>query len=88
MSSSGPLVVDLAGVTFMDCAGMRPLLAARRRLGDDLQLRNVPPRIERLFRLAGVHGFLVGARVPVAPLLPPGGGDRARRGGATPPPGT
>jgi len=58
------VVVDLRDVTFMDCAGMRPLLAARRRLGPALHVQAVPRRVARLFRLADVDQYLLGARTP------------------------
>lgn len=37
-ATTGDVVVDLSGVTFMDCSGLAPLLEARARLGDRLWL--------------------------------------------------
>jgi anti-anti-sigma factor len=55
-----PLVVDLGDVTFMDCAGMRPLMQARQRLGRSLWVQAVPLRIASMFHLAQVHDHLLG----------------------------
>ena len=52
------LVLDLSGVTFMDCAGLRPVLRGRDRLGHRLCLRAVPARVLRLLILADVAGSL------------------------------
>ena len=48
------VVVDLSAVTFMDCAGLRPLLEARRDLGPRLRLRRLPGALVRLLQLTGV----------------------------------
>jgi anti-sigma B factor antagonist len=48
------LVIDLAGVSFMDSSGLRNLLAASRRAkqrGSDLVLRNVGPVVWRLLEI-------------------------------------
>jgi len=58
------VVVDLRDVTFMDCAGMRPLLAARRQLGTALHVQAVPRPVARLFRVAAVDEYLLGAATP------------------------
>ncbi len=52
--ASGRVVVDLSGVTFMDCAGLGPLLEAEARLGGRLLLRGVPPSVFDLLRLTGL----------------------------------
>ena len=52
------LVLDLSGVTFMDCAGLQPILRGRNRLGHRLCLRAVPARVLRLLILADVVGSL------------------------------
>jgi len=52
------LVLDLSGVTFMDCAGQQPILRGRNRLGHRLYLRAVPARVLRLLILADVAGSL------------------------------
>lgn len=51
---TGVVVVDLAGVTFMDCAGLRPLREARHQLGPRLQLWAVSRPVLRLLRLTGL----------------------------------
>jgi anti-sigma B factor antagonist len=45
------VIVDLRGVTFIDCAALGVLIRARNRLGDRLWLRNVPPAVTRLLDL-------------------------------------
>ena len=52
------IIIDLTAVSFMDCAGMRPILQCRARLAERLYLRGVQPRVARLFDLAGVPGIL------------------------------
>lgn len=52
------VVLDLAGLRFMDSTGLRVLIRARSeaKVGRwDLYLRNVPPNVQRLFRISGVH---------------------------------
>jgi len=46
--------VDLRAVTFMDCAGMWPLLQAREALGDRLCLWNPSPTVTRLLDLTSL----------------------------------
>jgi hypothetical protein len=67
--SSGRVIVDLSGVTFMDCSGLGPLLEAEARLGGRLSLRRVPPMVTALLHLAGLqarfgiaHDAIVGER--------------------------
>jgi Anti-anti-sigma regulatory factor (antagonist of anti-sigma factor) len=42
------IVLDMSAVTFMDCAGLRPLIEARLRLGGRLILRGLQPKVARL----------------------------------------
>jgi anti-sigma B factor antagonist len=52
------VVLDLAGLRFMDSTGLRVLMHARSEAKAgrwDLYLRNVPPNVQRLFRISGVH---------------------------------
>jgi anti-anti-sigma factor len=48
------IVVDLSGVTFMDCSGLRPLLEVQERIGDRLRLENLPRQVSRLLQLTGL----------------------------------
>ena len=48
------MVLDLSEVTYMDCAGLAPMLAARARLGDRFWLRGLQPPVTRLLQLAGL----------------------------------
>jgi anti-anti-sigma factor len=47
-------VVELSEVTFMDCAGLAPLLDAHARLGNRLRLCDLPRAVSELLRLAGL----------------------------------
>jgi anti-anti-sigma factor len=48
------VIVDLSGVTFMDCSTVTPLLEARQRFGPRLLLRRPSPAALRLLRLTGL----------------------------------
>jgi stage II sporulation protein AA (anti-sigma F factor antagonist) len=55
------VVVDLAELKFMDSTGLRVLLRARAAADEgrwEINLRNVPPTIRRLFDMTGVHAAL------------------------------
>jgi anti-anti-sigma factor len=58
----GPeLVLDLGGVTFMDCTGINLLLATRRRArlaGGWLQVINAAPAVTRIIALTGLRQVL------------------------------
>lgn len=53
------VVVDLGGVEYLGCAGLRPLLEARRRFGDRLRLRRVGPAVLRLLELCDLSTSFV-----------------------------
>lgn len=55
--TSATVAVDLAGVTFMSCAGIAPLVEARGHLGPRLHLRAASPAVNRLLRLTGLTGY-------------------------------
>lgn len=61
-------VVHVGDVTFMDCSGLGPLLEARARLGERLQLSNQPRAVSELVRLIGLTALF-----PVDHLAPPDG---------------
>ena len=55
------VVVDLTELKFMDSTGLRVLLRARVAAEEgrwEINLRNVPPTIRRLFDMTGVHAAL------------------------------
>ncbi len=57
----GTVVLDLAGVTFMDSSGLGTLVRARNRLlseGGALLVRDPSKRVRRLFELTGLTEFL------------------------------
>jgi anti-anti-sigma factor len=51
------LEVDMSGVSFMDCSGLRVLVAIKERLhqqGGMLVLTNAVPRVDRLLSIVGL----------------------------------
>jgi anti-sigma B factor antagonist len=73
-SGSTHLVVDVAGVTFMDCAALRVLLRARRASlarGGQLTLAAVPRSVRALLALTGAEEL-------IGPEQTPGIGSTAR----------
>ena len=58
------LALDLSGVTFMDCAGINVLLAARRRAqleGGSLRVLRASPRVRRIISLTRLDHVLMPA---------------------------
>ena len=54
-----PIVIDLAGVHFIDSSGLRSLLGAVRRAktaSSHVTLRNVGPEVMRLLEITGTAG--------------------------------
>lgn len=49
-AADGGLLVDLSGITFMDCAGLNVLLRARHDWGDRLRLFQPPASLRRILR--------------------------------------
>ena len=63
------LALDLSGVTFIDCAGINVLLAARRRahLEDGwLRVIGASPRVQRVLALTRLHHVLMPTALPDA----------------------
>ena len=55
------LILDFAGVTFMDSSGIAVLLRAYRRLGalgGEVRVHNVPPQAARVLRAAGLDKLI------------------------------
>ena len=70
------LVVDLSGLTFTDCAGLRVLAEARRRQaasGHQLRIVGIRPHVRRLMRLTGFDAHLTGSPSVPAPRTDPAG---------------
>jgi len=60
------ITLDLRNVSYMDSTGIGVLIAALKtgkQQGSEMRLTNVPQRIERLFRITGLHHL-----VPITPL--------------------
>lgn len=77
------LILDLAGVTFIDCASARMLLAASRALpaGRKAVIRRPSPAVERLLRLVGtLTDFWI--EMPGTGSLRPGPGSTCSAAGA------
>ncbi|HLH29410.1 MAG TPA: STAS domain-containing protein [Acidimicrobiales bacterium] len=58
---NGNVILDLAGVSFMDSSGLGTLIRARNRLaaeGGSLSVQAVAPNVRRLFELTGLTEFL------------------------------
>ena len=59
------LVLELADLSFLDCAGMRPIrsaLCSLRCRGGSLVIRHPQPLVERALELAGLGETLEGRR--------------------------
>lgn len=58
LSKASPVVLDLAGVTFIDCSGLRELLLLQNLLtsqGRELHLRSPSPAVTRLLAWTGTE---------------------------------
>ncbi|MFI7386301.1 STAS domain-containing protein [Streptomyces sp. NPDC049813] len=67
--AEGPtgVCLDLAGVSFCDCAGLNALLAARLSVladGRDFAVEGIGPRLERLLFLIGAEGIFTARGTP------------------------
>lgn len=70
----GQVVVDLAGVTFMDSTGLGALREAHRRLvadGTRLSVRNPGAMVEKVLRITGLDTYLNIERDNSEPATPP-----------------
>jgi anti-sigma B factor antagonist len=59
------IVLELGDLSFLDCAGMRPIrsaLCTLRRAGGTLVIRHPQPLVERALRIAGFGEALEGGR--------------------------
>lgn len=50
----GSVVIDLSGVTFLDCAVLSVLVCANNDPGTRLLLRGVPAHVEQMMQLTGL----------------------------------
>ncbi len=58
------VVVDLSAVTFMDCAGVRPLLETKTRMGERIRLGETSAQVTWFLKVAGLQGVLDRTRHP------------------------
>ncbi len=68
---AGDLVVDLAGVDWVDATGLGVLLGADRRakqLGRRIVLRDAAPRVRRILRVTRLHRVLTLDAAPATSL--------------------
>jgi anti-sigma B factor antagonist len=66
------LALDLSGVTFIDCAGINVLLAARRRAlleGGSMRVLQASPRVRRVVALTRLDRELLPTALPDAAAL-------------------
>jgi anti-anti-sigma factor len=56
LPDGAPVVVDCAGLTFIDSSGLRVLVTFQLDSGRALVLHNVALNCRRVFRLAGLEG--------------------------------
>ena len=54
------VIVDLSGVTFMDCSSLGPLVLARARLGPRLRLQGATAPVIQLLKVTNLYEELVG----------------------------
>ena len=70
MRSHGPrLVLDMSAVRFMDCAGVRSLVAVQQQaelLGGTLRLFSASAPVTRIIQLSGLQGRFGGRAAPAA----------------------
>ena len=70
---SARLMLDVSGISFMDCAGLRALLTTRRRAelrGGFMRLIATSAAIRRIIELTGAHEALATGAEHHAPLRP------------------
>ena len=68
---SPSLLLDLSGVSFMDCAGLRALLLTQRRAGmrgGSVSLIAESPAVRRIIDLLGVRDLFFPVREPLSEL--------------------
>lgn len=73
-TDSSALDLDLAGVTFMDAAGLGAVMWCRRRAlaaGRACMVDNASPAALRLMKLTGTHGLLRDVAAAPAPSVAP-----------------
>ncbi|HEU4868439.1 MAG TPA: STAS domain-containing protein [Actinomycetota bacterium] len=64
IAGSGPLIIDMAEVRFLDCSGLSVLLGAYNRAcrdDRDLFITNAQPAVRRIFTLTGCKHLLNGS---------------------------
>lgn len=66
-SRPGAVMLDLAGVGFIDSSGIRVLVETHSRcrdVGTEFRIVTVSPPVRRLFEITGLTGFLLGEDEP------------------------
>ena len=61
-TSAPGLILDMAGVTFIDSSGLRTLIQARQMFGDEsasVTIRDPQPTTTRLLELTGLNEYFV-----------------------------
>jgi anti-sigma B factor antagonist len=57
-SGSGPIIVNMGHVSFLDSSGLQALVIARETAGPRLQLGTVNPVVRRVLEMASLLGHL------------------------------
>ena len=64
------VVLDLAGLSFIDAGGLRAVLASRQQVvanGSSFQVTNPQPAVRRLLQLTDTHQLLLGDLTATSP---------------------
>jgi anti-anti-sigma factor len=59
LEAPAEVIIDLTGVTFMDCSALASLIEARAHLSGRLFLHEVPAQVARLLALLGLDDMLL-----------------------------
>ena len=67
LSPQSQIVLDMSGVRFMDCRGLRVILTQRNKMteaGGSIQIRHASPAVKRLLQVSGLTDILRDSDTP------------------------
>ena len=67
LSPHSPILLDMSGVRFMDCRGLRVILAQRNKMteaGGSVHIRHASPAVKRLLQVSGLTDILRDSDTP------------------------